>query len=223
MTTRIVLLEDHVVVRRALAALLERQADLRVVGEAGSVRELALLSDSVEYDLLISDLGLPGPSGISAVADVRRRFPERRVLVLTMYADEFRAAEAFAAGADGYAVKEEDPAGVENAVRTVLAGERYLSPLIDRPAVERLLERCKDRVISCGPLAPLSRREREIFDLMIRGYSCQQIARLLFISPRTADTHRSHIFDKLRVHSTAELVRFAARFGLLGDDRRAAG
>jgi two-component system response regulator NreC len=187
------------------------------------VRELALLVESVEYEMLISDLGLPGPSGISAVSEMRRRFPQRRILVLTMYADEFRAAEAFAAGADGYAVKEEDPDGIVAAVRVVLAGERYVSPLVDREGVERLLSRCKDRVVTCGPLAPLSRREREIFDLMIRGYTCQQIARLLFISPRTADTHRSHIFDKLRVHSTAELVRFAARFNLLGDDRRAAG
>jgi two-component system response regulator NreC len=189
MKTRIVLLEDHVVVRRALVALLERRPELAVVGEA----------------------------------EVKRRFPKRRVLVLTMYADEFRAAEALAAGADGYAIKEEDETGLCRAVDVVLSGERYLSPQLDRAVIERLLERCRDRVIASGPLALLSRREREIFDLMIRGHSCQQIARLLFISPRTADTHRSHIFDKLRVHSTAELVRFAARFGLLGDDQRAAG
>src|SRR5262245_31532638 len=103
MKTRIVLLEDHVVVRRALRGLVERDKELRVVGEAGSARELLLLE--CEYDLLICDLGLPGPGGISAIAEVRRRFPKRRILVLTMYDDNFRAAEALAAGADGYAVK----------------------------------------------------------------------------------------------------------------------
>ena len=220
MSTNIVLLEDHVVVRRAVAALLERTADLKIVGEAGSMRELLLLE--CEYDLLISDLGLPGPSGISAIAEVRRRWPKRRILVLTMYTDNFRAAEAFAAGADGYALKLEDEATLAEAVQAVMAGQRYLSPRLDRKAIDELLDTIRTRVVGAGPLAILSMREREIFDLMIRGYSCQDIGRLLFISPRTADTHRSHIFEKLGIHSVAELVRFAARFGLL-DDQRAAG
>jgi two-component system response regulator NreC len=220
MKTRIVLLEDHVVVRKAFGALLERDKDLRIVGEAGSARELMLLD--MEYELLISDLGLPGPNGISAIAEVRRRFPKRRILVLTMYEDNFRAAEAFAAGADGYCLKLDDEGSVVEAVHAVMAGQRWMSRHLDRALIERMLERSRSRVVASGPLAPLSMREREIFDLMIRGYSCQEIGQLLFISPRTADTHRSHIFEKLGVHSVAELVRFAARFGLLGDDQRAA-
>jgi len=218
MKTRIVLLEDHVVVRRALRGLIERDKDLRVVGEAGSARELLLID--AEYDLLISDLGLPGPSGISAVAEVKRRWPKRHVLVLTMYDDTFRAAEALAAGADGYAVKTEDDLALIEAMHVVSSGQRWISPLVDRAEVERLLERRRARVVATGPLAPLSMREREIFDLMIRGYSCHDIGALLFISPRTADTHRSHIFEKLSVHSIAELVRFAARFGLIAPDAR---
>lgn len=223
MKTRIALLEDHVVVRRALRGLLERDKEIRVVGEAGSARELLLIEE--EYDLLISDLGLPGPSGISAIAEVRRRWPKRHILVLTMYDDAFRAAEALAAGADGYAVKLEDENVLVDAVQTVVTGQRWISPSIDRGEVERLLDRRRARVVATGPLAPLSMREREIFDLMIRGYSCHDIGTMLFISPRTADTHRSHIFEKLGVHSVAELVRFAARFGLLGppEDQRAIG
>jgi two-component system, NarL family, response regulator NreC len=223
MKTRIALLEDHVVVRRALRGLIERDKDLRVVGEAGSARELLLID--AEYDLLISDIGLPGPNGVSAVAEVKRRWPKRRVLVLTMYDDTFRAAEALAAGADGYAVKTEDDNALVEAIHIVASGQRWISPLVDRAEIDRLLERRRARVVATGPLAPLSMREREIFDLMIRGYSCQDIGALLFISPRTADTHRSHIFEKLGVHSVAELVRYAARFGLLGppEDRRALG
>jgi two-component system, NarL family, response regulator NreC len=217
MKTRIVLLEDHVVVRRALAALLSRDKTLQVVGEAGSVRELSLITDP--YDLLITDLGLPGPSGLSAVAETRRRFPERRILVLTMYDDAIRAADSFAAGADGFAVKLEDEARLLQAVHTVVGGRRWLSSLVDAAAVERLLSRSQARVVVAGPLSPLSLREREVFDLMIRGYSCSEIGRQLFISPRTADTHRTHIFEKLSVHSAAELVRFAARFGLLSEER----
>lgn len=223
MKIRIALLEDHVVVRRALRGLLERDKEVKVVGEAGSARELLLID--AEYDLLITDLSLPGPGGISAVAEVKRRWPKRAVLVLTMYDDSFRAAEALAAGADGYAVKLEDENALVEAVQTVCTGQRWISPRLDRAEVERLLERRRARVVATGPLAPLSMREREIFDLMIRGYTCHDIGSLLFISPRTADTHRSHIFEKLGVHSVAELVRFAARFGLLGppEDQRAIG
>ncbi|MCU1282665.1 MAG: response regulator transcription factor [bacterium] len=216
MKTRIVLLEDHVVVRRALAALLSRDKTLQVVAEAGSARELSLLEEP--FDLLITDLGLPGPSGLHAIAETRRRWPERRILVLTMYDDAVRAADSFAAGANGFAVKLDDEARLLQAVHTVNAGGRWLSPLVDSAAVEQMLTRRGSGVVAAGPLAPLSLREREVFDLMIRGYSCPDIGRMLFISPRTADTHRTHIFEKLSVHSAAELVRYAARFGLLTEE-----
>jgi two-component system response regulator NreC len=218
MKTRIVLLEDHVVVRRALAELLRRDKELEIVGEASSARELSLLEDP--FDLLISDLCLPGPDGLSAITEVRRRWPQRRILVLTMYDDAFRAAAAFAAGADGFAVKLDDDGTLLQAVHAVVEGRRWLSPLVAGAAVDRLLLRTRGGVVADGPLAPLSHREREVFDLMIRGYSCPEIGRQLFISPRTADTHRSHIFEKLSVHSIAELVRFAARFGLIAPDAR---
>ena len=216
MKTRIVLLEDHVVVRRALATLIGRDKELEVVGEVGSAREL-LLCDA-PFDLLISDLGLPGPDGLSAIAEARRRWPARRILVLTMYDDAFRAAAAFAAGADGFAVKLDDDGQLLQAVHAVVDGRRWLSPLVSGDAVDRLLMRRRGDVVAVGPLAPLSHREREVFDLLVRGYSCPAIGGQLFISPRTADTHRSHIFEKLGVHSVAELVRLAARFGLIAPD-----
>jgi DNA-binding NarL/FixJ family response regulator len=218
MKTRIVLVEDHRVVRRALAELLTRDPALTIVGEAGSARELSLID--VPFDLLITDLCLPGPDGLSAIGETRRRWPTRRILVLTMYDDAFRAATAFAAGADGFAVKLDDEGGLLAAVHAVRDGRRWLSPLVDGAAVERLLLLRRGGVVADGPLAPLSQREREVFDLLIRGYSCSQIGHQLFISPRTADTHRSHIFEKLGVHSSAELVRFAARFDLIAEDAR---
>jgi DNA-binding NarL/FixJ family response regulator len=218
MKTRIVLLEDHVVIRRALAALFGRDKAIAVVGEVGSTRELLLFD--APFELLITDLALPGPDGLSAIAESRRRWPDRRILVLTMYDDAFRAAAAFAAGADGFAVKLDDEASLMQAVHTVISGRRWLSPSVDGAGVDRLLARSHSGLVADGPLAPLSHREREVFDLMIRGYTCPEIGRQLFISPRTADTHRSHIFEKLRVHSAADLVRFAARFGLIAPDAR---
>jgi DNA-binding NarL/FixJ family response regulator len=214
MLTRIALLEDHLLVRRALKALLEHGHERHVVIEASTVR--ALLTSDVDYDLLICDLSLPGPSGLGAIGEVRRRWPRRRILVLTMYDEPFRAAEAIAAGADGYALKLDDAPQLEEALREVVAGNRWLSPALDHGAVDRLLERRGGRAVAAGPLAPLSPREREVFDLLVRGHSCAEVGAMLFISPRTADTHRSHIFDKLGVHSVAELTRFAARFGLIG-------
>ena len=215
MKTRIALLEDHVLVRRAVATLLEHKGELEVVAEVGTAREMLLCE--MEFELLITGLNLPGPSGFTAIVEARRRWPKRRILVLTMYIDPFRAAEALAAGADGYAVKNDDEAALLEAVRLVQAGERYLSPRLDHDAVLQLLGNRRARVLAAGPLAPLSMREREVFDLLVRGYSCQQIAELLFISPRTADTHRTHIFGKLGVHSVAALVRFGARFNLIGE------
>jgi two-component system response regulator NreC len=219
MKTRLVLLEDHVMVRRALAALLVRDKSLCIVAEAGSARELSLLD--VPFDLLLCDLSLPGPGGLHAIAETRRRWPERRILVLTMYDDPLRAADALAAGANGFAVKLDDDTQLLQAVHTVLDGHRWLSPLIDAAAVDELLRRRQAHVVTTGPLGPLSLREREVFDLLIRGYCCTEIGGLLFISPRTVDTHRTNIFAKLNVHSIAELVRFAARFSLLDADSSA--
>jgi DNA-binding NarL/FixJ family response regulator len=202
--------------RQALAALLVRDKSISIVGEAGSARELSLLD--VEYDVLLCDLGLPGPSGLHAITESRRRWPARRILVLTGIVDVARAADAFAAGADGYACKLEDEERLLQAINAVAAGKRWLSPTIDATAVDELLRRRRARVVTVGPLGALSLREREIFDLLVRGYSCQKIGEALFISPRTADTHRTNIFAKLELHSIADLVRFAAREGLLREE-----
>ena len=219
MKTRLVLLEDHAMVRHALAALLCRDTNLSVVAEVGSARALSLLE--VPFDLLLCDLSLPGPSGLHAIAETRRRWPERRILVLTMYEDPLRAADALAAGADGFAIKLEDETRLLEAVHAVADGRRWISPLVDNAAVDELLAGRQAHVVTIGPLGPLSLREREVFDLLIRGYTCPDIGALLFISPRTADTHRTNIFAKLNIHSVAELVRFAARFGLLNTDSAA--
>ena len=213
MKKRIVLLEEHVFLRRAVASLLEHKGELEVVAEAGTVRELLLCE--TEFDLLITGLNLPGPSGVTAIAETRRRWPARRILVLTMFTDAIRAAQALAAGADGYVLKSDDEATIVEGVRQVLSGERYLSPRLDRQAVLGLLDKRRTHLVSAGPLAPLSAREREVFDLLVRGYSSQQVATHLSISPRTAETHRTNLMRKLALQSQTDLVRFAIRRGLI--------
>src|SRR3954452_2577546 len=123
MKTRLLLLEDHVMMRQALAAMLTRDKAIAVVGEAGSTRELSLLE--ADFDVLVCDLGLPGPSGLHAITETRRRWPSRRILVLTALVDAARAADAFAAGADGFAVKLEDESRLFEAVHAVAAGKRW--------------------------------------------------------------------------------------------------
>jgi DNA-binding NarL/FixJ family response regulator len=219
MGIRIVLLEDHVVLREAFASMLDEESDLKVVGQAGTARELSLLlATPLVADVMLADLSLPGPSGLSAIRETRRTRPGMRILALSMYTDSVRVAEAISAGADGYAVKLEDVKSIVTALRDVLAGRRYLSPLVDAATVERLLARDGVAADGHGPLAFLSRREREVFDLVVRGHTNHQIAKLLFISARTADTHRQHIFKKLGVHNTVDLVRLAVRHGLLIED-----
>ena len=216
MKNRIVLLEAHVFVRHAVASLLERQGELEVVAEAGMLHEL--LECETEFQLLVTGLSLPGSGGIAAIAAARRRWPQRRILVRTRYVDPLRAAEALAAGADGYVVKSDDEETILEAVRAVLAGERFVSPQLDRDALAKLLQEPRGHKSAGGPLALLSSREREVFDLLVRGHSSRQTAHLLLIGQRTVETHRAHIYAKLDVHSAAALVRFGVRSGLIGDD-----
>ncbi|HEY2510382.1 MAG TPA: response regulator transcription factor [Polyangiaceae bacterium] len=210
MPIRIILLDDHPLFRGGLRAVLEAHPDVLVLGEAADARAALALLDEKRPDVAVADVSLPSTSGIDFTREVHRRSPETRVLVLTMHAKPELASEAFEAGAKGYALKSEDPATIVDAVRTVARGELYLSPSIPRSAID-------GRRSSESPLADLSPREREIFALVVRGLSNENIARELDISVKTVQTHRAKINQKLRLHSTGDLVRFAALRGLISE------
>lgn len=214
-TTRIVLIDDHCLFRDGLRAILAAHG-LAVVGEASELREAVELVERVAFDLLIVDITLPGSNGLALVRELRRRGVRQPILVLTMHQHVDLIAEAFAAGATGYALKHQSEQEILDAVNKVAARAIYLAPqlphelLPDAGAPGAPPPRPFDSILS-----QLSAREREIFDLIVRGMTNAGIAKQLFISIKTVETHRTRIMRKLAVHNVGELIRLAARHGLL--------
>jgi DNA-binding NarL/FixJ family response regulator len=197
---RIALVDDHPVFRTGLRAFLESQGDLEVVAELDTARAAVLASAELPVDLFVVDIKLPDRDGVALVDELSRA--GRRCLMLTMYDDADYAGRAMEAGAIGYALKSDPPERLVEAVRAVARDEMWLAPSL----AVRLRGEPQGRV----GLASLSRREREVFDLVVRGLSGREIAKRLFISPKTVESHRYRINHKLGVRSVAELVRFAA-------------
>lgn len=215
--TRILIVDDHPIVRDALASLLAEKPDLQVVGVAASVRETLSLLESCHADLLLADLSLEDGNAIELVRAVRRLRLKTRVLIMTAFRDEFSASEALSAGVGGYLLKEQPTQDLLAAIDTVARGGTYISPIIsarlrpDTPGDDD------------GGLNRLSRREREIFRLVVAGRGSKEIASKLFISIKTVDTHRTNINRKLGVRTTASLIRFAAAHGIEIAPHAAAG
>jgi len=209
---RLMLVEDHAVFRSALRELFAtREPSFEMVAEAATAQDAWRLADQHHPDLTIMDLFLRGESGISATRELCRRHRGARVLILTAVDNPCFVREAFAAGARGYALKEQSAEEIFGAVRVVAGGARYLPPRFDP---ELMVEGRQDAQ-SEGLFGQLSAREREIFDLVVAGHGNQRIAAELFISVKTVETHRARINRKLGVHSGVELVRFAALHGRL--------
>jgi two-component system, NarL family, response regulator NreC len=213
MSIRVLIVDDHAVVRAGLRLLLDAEDDIETVGEAGDAREAVFEVRSSKPDVVLMDVGLgSGKSGIEATPEMLREAPDAKVLVLSMQDDPRYVREAFAAGASGYVLKEAADNELVAAVREVAGGARYVDPTLGaRIAVsDAEAERAADD-------DPLSDREREVLRLLALGHTNQEIAKTLFISVRTAETHRAHIMQKLRINTRAELVRYALAQSLLDD------
>jgi two-component system response regulator NreC len=211
--TRVLIVDDHAVVRSGLRMLLDAQDDIEVVGEAGDVREAIFEARAQQPDVILMDVVMPGPSGIEGAPDVLKEAAGAKLLVLSMQDDPHYVREAFAAGAAGYVLKEAADTEVVGAVREVAAGGRYVHPALGaRLAAAEAEERKR------AEEDPLSEREREVLRLLALGHTNQEIAKMLYISVRTAETHRAHIMQKLRLTTRAELVRYALAQGLLEED-----
>jgi two-component system, NarL family, response regulator NreC len=208
---RVLVVDDHAVVRSGLKLLLAAEEDLEVVGDAGTADEAVTRAELLKPDVVVLDVVMPGRSGIDATPEILLRSPDTKVLVLSMQDDPRYVEEAFGAGASGYVLKEAADAEVVQAVREVAAGRRYVNPQLGaRLATTAARERAKDD-------DPLSDREREVMRLLALGHTNQEIAQLLFVSVRTAESHRAHIMQKLGLSTRAELVRHALAHGLLDD------
>jgi two-component system, NarL family, response regulator NreC len=212
MTVRIVIVDDHAVVRTGLRLLLDGQPDFETVGEAGSAREAVFEVRAHKPDIVLMDVGLPDRSGIEATPDVLEEAPGAKVLVLSMEDDPSYVRKAFSAGASGYVLKEAADSELVAALRLVAAGERYVDPTLGAR-----LAAADAEATAQAETDPLSDREREVLRLLALGHTNQEIAKMLFISVRTAETHRAHIMQKLRLNTRAELVRHALAQGLLED------
>jgi len=207
---RVLIVDDHAVVRSGLRLLLGAEDDIEPVGEAGNGRDGIFQARALKPDVILLDMVMPDQSGLDVLPQLVHENPDAKILVLSMQDDPHYVREAFAAGARGYVLKEAADAEVVGAVREVARGGRYVHPelgarLIAAEADERRREAEN----------PLSDREREVLRLLALGHTNQEIAKLLFISVRTAETHRAHIMQKLGLQTRAELVRHALEEGLL--------
>jgi two-component system, NarL family, response regulator NreC len=210
MSIRVLVVDDHAVVRAGLRMLIDAEEDMETVGEAGTVRDAVFEARSSNPDLVLIDVVMPGESGLEGVPKLLHERPEVKILVLSMQDDPRYVREAFAAGAAGYVLKEAADAEVVTAIREVAGGGRYVHPELGARLVTADAE--ADRRAEENPL---SEREGEVLRLLARGYTNQEIAEQLFISVRTAETHRAHVMQKLRLGSRAELVGYALANGLL--------
>jgi two-component system, NarL family, response regulator NreC len=207
---RVVIVDDHAVVRSGLRLLLEGVDDVHVEDEGGTADEAVRLARLHKPDVVLLDVTMPGRSGLAAAAEIRQAAPQARILILSMHDDPSYVREAFAAGATGYLLKEAADAELVAAVREVAAGGRYVHPTLGARLVAAEAE-----AGAAASADPLSEREREVLRLLALGHTNQEIAKMLFISVRTAETHRAHIMQKLRLNTRAELVRYALQHGLL--------
>jgi DNA-binding NarL/FixJ family response regulator len=213
---KLVLIDDYQLFREGLKQLIEPHIDLEVVGEAADERSAYEIVEQTRPDVVLMDVSLTAVSGIATTRELRRRGDGVRILMLSMHAEVDYVAQALTAGASGYALKSQSASELLDAIRAVGRGENYLSPSIPRAALDESLRlRRRSGGLVDGPCAPLSAREREVFDLLVRGYSNDGIAGLLCISVKTVETHRARILRKLQLHSLVDLVRFAARNDLL--------
>jgi two-component system, NarL family, response regulator NreC len=207
---RILIVDDHQLVRSGLRRLLETEEDLVVEDEAGTAYDGIRLARLHKPDLVLLDVGMPGGSGIEAAPEIREAAPDAKLLVLSMEDDPSYVREAFAAGATGYVLKEAADDDLLTAVREVASGGRYVDP-----ALGARLAAFDAAAVAEQDADPLSGREHEVLRLLAFGHTNQEIAKRLYISVRTAETHRARIMQKLGLQTRAELVRYALEHGVL--------
>ena len=213
LTIRILLADDHALVRRGLRLVLEAEPDIEVVGEAGDGAAAIALALQTPADLAILDISMPRMTGLAAAAEIRRRKPEMRCLMLSMHESERYLYEALKAGAAGYVRKAVADRDLVDAVRAAMRGEPFLYPGAMTPLIEEYLRQARDEpTIREDPLTP---REREVLKLIAESRSTKQIAAALVISEKTVERHRENMLDKLGMHDRVELTRYAIRSGLI--------
>ena len=208
--TRILLADDHGVVRKGLRFLLESEPDFEVAGEAADGRQAVDLAAELEPDTVVMDIAMPRLNGIDATGQIVRRHPQTGVIILSMHSDEEYLVRALSAGAKGYLLKDSAEAELVRAIRSVSEGKPFFSPAIAKTLLEDYLRRLQQRGLS-DSYDLLSDREKEVLHMLAEGKTNKEVATLLDLSPYTVETHRNRIMQKLNLHNTAEIVLYAVR------------
>ncbi len=212
MPIRVLLADDHALVRQGIRSLLEKLDDIEVVGEVSDGRQALELSKTTHPDIAFMDITMPGLNGLEAITRIKKECPGTRVVMLSMHAGEEYFQQALDSGAAGYLLKDADRMELELAIRTVMRGDTYLTPTVAKYAVEAYRQRKNG---DQGPLASLSSRQKEILQLIAEGYANKEIAQRLDLSPRTVETHRAELMERLNIRDVPGLVKIALRAGLI--------
>lgn len=218
--TRILIADDHDVVRSGLRALLRTSPDIAIVGEAVDGEEAVRMTEKAKPDVVIMDISMPNLDGIAATKVIKERFPDVKVVILTVHEDEEYAYQILRAGASGYVLKNAGKKDIFKAIASAMSGERFFSPGISNIIVEGFIKRASEAQTTEVKTLPatgqqLTKREAEVLKYIALGHTNREIADALFLSFRTVNTHRANIMQKLDIHETAGLVRYAIGIGLV--------
>jgi DNA-binding NarL/FixJ family response regulator len=209
---RVLLADDHTLVRAGIRSLVQALSGIQVVAEAGDGRETLSLIETHQPDVALLDIAMPGLNGLEVAAQVADNFPFVRVIILSMHATEEYVLRALRAGASGYLLKDADTSELELAIKAVTRGETYLSPAVSKHVTEYVRRVGEEAPSTLERLTP---RQREVLQLVAEGYTTQEIARMLNLSVKTVETHRTQLMERLDIHDIAGLVRYAVREGLV--------
>jgi DNA-binding NarL/FixJ family response regulator len=215
MPTKIIIADDHAIVRDGLQALLDSQGNYRVIGTASGGREAVRLARDLQPDLVIMDISMPELNGIEATEQIMQIHPDTRIIILSMHSGPEHIFRALKAGARGYLMKESAGKELILAIKAVTDGRRYLSEKIDDLLIEDYIQN-REPLPSRKSLNGLSNREREVLQLVVEGKSSREIAEILYLSPKTVETYRSRLMDKLGIRDIPGLVKFAIQEGITG-------
>ena len=212
---KVVIAEDHTIVRKGLCALLEAEPDIEVIGEAENGREAIKIVEKLLPDVVVMDIAMPGLNGLETTRQLIKRIPKLKILILTMHDNEEYIFETLRAGASGYLIKRSAPNELISAIQSVYRGESFLSPAISKKVIDGFVQRGVQTAVEDEDYQKLTAREREVLQLIAEGHANRDIARLLHISIKTVESHKAHIMEKLDIRNIAELTQYAIRKGLI--------
>lgn len=211
---KILLADDHTIVRKGLRVLLEAEEYIKVLDEAEDGRDALKKTEKLQPDVVVMDIAMPGLNGLEATRQIKKHFPAVKILILSMHTTKEYVFQTLRAGASGYLVKKAAPRDLVSAIQAVHRGESFLSPSISRTIIEEYIKKAEKTIQEEDLYEILTNREREILQLIAEGNSTRKIADKLNISKKTVETHRAHIMDKLNIHNTPELTKYAIQKGI---------